>query len=69
MSQTETIIQLEDALEAEAYGITIHPPDNAFRLRFYDDDGAVLSTYTTDAAGAYELASRILRGYDKLEGL
>lgn len=67
----EIEINLEEVVdvEADAYGINYNIDEGAFRLQFYDEDGGVLSSFTTDAAGAYELAQRILRGYDKLEGI
>lgn len=68
MSEIE--ITLDDAdLEADSYGIAIDIPSNEMRVRFYDADGGVLSDFTTSAAGAYEFAHRILRSYDKLEGI
>lgn len=65
----EPEIELDDDLvEATEYSIGFSIPDNALRLRFHNEFG-VLSSFETDAAGAYELAHRILRAYDKLEGL
>lgn len=64
----EPIIEIEEDLDATEYSIGYSIPDNSLRIQFHNDFG-VLSSFTTDAAGAYELANRILRAYDKLEGL
>lgn len=65
----EPDIELDDDLvDATEYSIGYSIPDNEMRLRFHNEFG-VLSSFVTDAAGAYELANRILRAYDKLEGL
>lgn len=58
----------DDLVDATEYSIGYSVPDNAMRLQFHNEFG-VLSSFQTDAAGAYELAHRILRAYDKLEGL
>ena len=67
--ELELDITEDEAFEAHKYGINTSVDDNAFRLQFYDEDGNVLSCFVTDAAGAYDLATRILRAYDVLEGL
>jgi hypothetical protein len=54
--------------EADQYSIAYNINDNEMMLKFHNEFG-VLSTFVTDAPGAYELAQRILRAYDKLEGL
>lgn len=64
----EPIIALIDEVDATEYSIGVSIPDNAFKLEFHNQFG-MLSSFVTDSAGAYELAQRILRGYDKLEGL
>ena len=64
----ELLIELFDETEAVEYTIETNINDGAFRLQFHNEDG-VLSSFTTDSGGAYDLAQRILRGYDKLEGL
>ena len=64
----EPIIELEAEIDATEYSIGWSVPDNSFRLQFHNEFG-VLSSFVTDAAGAYELAQRILRAYDKLEGI
>lgn len=66
--EDEPIIALEDKTEATEYTIGYNIADNEMRLRFYNEAG-VLSSFVTDAPGAYEMAQRILRAYDKLEGL
>lgn len=58
----------EELVDATEYSIGFSIPDNAVRIRFHNEFG-VLSSFETDAAGAYEFAHRILRAYDKLEGL
>jgi len=65
----ELVIELEEEeVDATEYSIGFSIPDNEIRLQFHNEFG-VLSSFVTDAAGAYELAHRILRAYDKLEGL
>lgn len=58
----------DDEIEASEYSIGYSIPDNEMRLKFHNEFG-VLSSFVTDATGAYELAQRILRAYDQLEGL
>jgi hypothetical protein len=60
--------EIEAEIEALEYSIGYSIPDNEMRIRFYNEDGP-LSSFITDAAGAYEFAHRVLRAYDKLEGL
>jgi len=64
----EEEIEITDIEDATEYSIGYNIPDGEMSIRFYNEFG-VLSSYVTDAAGAYELANRILRAYDKLEGL
>ena len=59
---------LDDESEATEYTIQTNIDDGAFRLQLHNEDG-VLSSFTTDSTGAFDLAQRILRAYDKLEGL
>jgi hypothetical protein len=69
MAEQEIEIQLDEdiLIEATEYQIGV-VSDDRMQIRFVNDDG-ILSTFTTDSAGAYEFAHRVLRGYDKLEGL
>lgn len=63
------ILELTDEeMEATGYDIAVSVSDNEMRIQHCNDLG-VISYLVLDAAGAYELAHRILRGYDKLEGL
>jgi hypothetical protein len=64
----ELQIELFEDTEATEYSIETNIDDGAFRLQFHNEEG-VLSSFTSDSAGAYELAHRILRAFDKLEGL
>jgi hypothetical protein len=64
----ELMMELLEDSEATEYTIETNIDDNAFRLQFHNEDG-VLSSFTTDSGGAYDLAQRIMRAYDKLEGL
>lgn len=57
----------EDAVATE-YSIETNIDDNKMRFQFHNEEG-LLSTYTMDAPEAYLMAQRILRGYDKLEGI
>jgi hypothetical protein len=76
MSEKLPEIEMSEALlmemlaesEATEYTIETNLNDGAFRLQFHNEDG-ILSSYTTDAQGAYDLAQRIMRSYDKLEGI
>jgi hypothetical protein len=64
----ELLIELIDDDEATEYSLDTNIKDGAFRLQFHNEKG-VLSSFTTDSSGAYELAHRILRSFDKLEGI
>lgn len=64
----ELIIELQDEVDATEYSIGYSIPDNEAILRFHNEKG-VLSNFVTNAAGVYELAQRLLRAYDKLEGI
>jgi hypothetical protein len=63
------LMELLDESEAAEYTIRTNINDGAFCLQFHNEDGTLLSSFTTDSTGAYDLAQRILRGFDKLEGL
>jgi hypothetical protein len=64
----EPIVELIDEIDATEYSIGYNIADNEMVLNFHNERG-VLSRFVTDAPGAYEMAQRILRAYDKLEGL
>lgn len=64
----EEEIEIDDYNDATEYSIGYSIPDNQVKIQFHNEFG-VLSSFITDAAGAYEFANRILRAYDKLEGL
>jgi hypothetical protein len=64
----EPVIEFVDDIDATEYSIGISIPDNEVHLQFHNEFG-VLSSFITDAPGTYELAQRLLRAYDKLEGL
>jgi hypothetical protein len=64
----ERVIELLDDTEATTYNINININDNEMCINFINAKG-VLASLVTDAPGAYDLASRILRAYDKLEGI
>ena len=59
---------LDEDAEATEYTIETSQDNGVMRIRFHNEDG-LLSSLTTDSAGAYEFAQRILRSYDILEGL
>lgn len=63
------IIPDEDATVATGYEIAICPAENEMRILFRNELGLVVSNYVCDASTAYEMASKILKGYDKLEGI
>lgn len=64
----EPILEFLDAIDATEYSIGFSIPNNQGYLEFHNEFG-VLSRFVTDAAGVYELAQRLLKAYDKLEGL
>jgi hypothetical protein len=64
----EPVIEIGDEIEATEYSIGFSIPDNEVRIQFHNEFG-VLSSLVVDAAGAYEFAQRLLRAYDKVEGL
>ena len=65
----ELLLELDlDNAEATEYSININIDEGSMRIQFHDEDG-LLSTLTTDSYGGYEFAQRLLRAYDKLEGL
>jgi hypothetical protein len=61
-------VDVIDDIEAATYTIGTDIDGNEARVAFHNHFG-ILSTFTTDAAGLYEFAQRLLRAYDKLEGL
>lgn len=61
-------IEITDYEDATEYSIGFSIPDGQVNIQFHNEFG-VLSSFVTDAAGAYEFANRVLRAYDKLEGL
>lgn len=68
----EMVIELLDAddpVEADGYSIALNIPGNEMRIKFTHEEFGPLSSFICSAPEAYELAQRILRGYDKLEGL
>lgn len=55
-------------LEATEYAVGVDVKKGEGRLEFRND-GGVLCTFTGDPTQIYELAQRLMRAYDKLEGL
>jgi len=68
LEQDEPIIELNEEIEATEYSIGYSIDDNEIRIQMHNDFGTI-SSFVTDAVGAYEFAQRVLRAYDKLEGL
>ena len=64
----EPIIALVDEIDATEYSIAFSIPDNEMVLKFHNEVG-VLSNFVTDSQGTYDLAQRLMRVYDMLEGL
>jgi hypothetical protein len=64
----DPIIAIPFEIDATEYSIAFSIPDNELVLKFHNE-GGVLSNFVTDSQGAYDLAQRLLRVYDKLEGL
>lgn len=58
----------EEFIQATAYTIGYSIPDNEARIQFHNEFG-VLSSFVGDAEAIYDFAQRLLRAYDKLEGL
>lgn len=57
-----------DPVEANDYEIAVDVPGGEMMILFRNDIG-VLSTHVMPSHEAYAFAQRILRGYDKIEGL
>jgi hypothetical protein len=66
----EVTIEVDEDVLAEAtdYSIGTDIDSGLLIVRFYQDDD-ILSSMVLDSAGAHDLARRIMRGYDILEGL
>jgi hypothetical protein len=73
MSQEQEAEELDlefiDDIEADEYTIMTSIPNNEMQISFVNADGDVLSTFTCEAADAYLFATRIMKAYDKLEGI
>lgn len=69
LEDDEAVIEVEENVDADEYGIGFDIDNNSGRIQFYDENGVVLSRFITDAAGIYDFAQRLLRAYDKLEGI
>jgi len=54
--------------DATEYSIGLDTASGEARLRFYNEFG-MLSSFVSDSTGIYDLAQRLLRAYDKLEGI
>jgi len=55
--------------EADRFLVQVNHQTNKLRLVLYAKDGTPLANYDCAAPDAYDLGSRIMRGYDKLEGI
>lgn len=64
----EPVFTFIDEIDATEYSIGTDIDSNQGCLKFHNEFGE-LSRFITDAAGIYELAQRLLRAYDKLEGI
>lgn len=62
------IIEASRDIDATEYSIGYSIQDSEVCLKFHNELGE-LSRFTADAAGCYELAQRLLRAYDRIEGL
>lgn len=62
------IIEASKDIDATEYSIGYSIEDSEICLKFHNELGE-LSRFATDAAGCYELAHRLLRAYDRIEGL
>jgi hypothetical protein len=58
----------DDEIEAHTYSIGYSIPDNEMRIQFHNEFGT-LSSFVMSAADGYDFAQRVLKAYDKLEGL
>ena len=61
-------IELNAINEATEYSIETNIDDGMMKLGFYNEHGE-LATYTMVSEEAYAFAQRVLRGYDRLEGI
>jgi hypothetical protein len=66
--EDDAAVEISDDIAATEYTIGYSIDDNEMRIQHHNEFG-VLSSLILDATGAYEYANRILRAYDKLEGL
>lgn len=57
-----------DPTEANDYEIAVDVPGGEMMILFKNDTG-VLSTHVMSSHEAYTFAQRMLRGYDRIEGL
>lgn len=65
----EKIVNTPEGVEADGYRVSVNVPDGELRLVLCDKAGKAISQYTCEAQEGYTLAQKILRGYDKLEGI
>jgi hypothetical protein len=61
-------VELHADNEATEYSIETNIDDKMLRLGFYNEHGE-LAKYTMASPEVYEFAHRLLRGYDRLEGI
>lgn len=61
-------VQKEEIIEATGYTIGTNIDNNEARLMLHDH-GKIIGSMILEGAELYELAHRLLRAYDELEGL
>lgn len=67
-SQPSAVKPVADPVEATDYEIAVDVPSGEMMILFKNEVG-VLSTHVMQSHEAYAFAQRMLRGYDRLEGL
>lgn len=60
----------DEGIALHSYRVLVSEAEQEMKILFKDKDGKVVGTFTAHASDeAYGLASKILRGYDKMEGI
>lgn len=59
----------EHGAEADKFLVQTNMQTGKLRLTLYDKAGLPLAHYNCIAPDAYDLGARVMRGYDRLEGL
>jgi hypothetical protein len=70
LAKQKKLAPLDDpALQSTAYRIDSNMDTKMMRMVHYGDEGRILCTTIVNATDTYELAHKLLRAYDELEGI